>query len=108
VEAWWKVWKRTPDGSQLERQIDSGMEELQNDGTEKRTLERGGSRIERSKDTCTRRRSVGIDELMRCMNNKYKVIRRLVLQLEETVPGSLRIPSKISWIKGHSGLASLS
>ena len=43
---------------------------------------RGGSRIEGSKDACRRHRRVGIGELMRCMDNKYKVISipRLVFQ----------------------------
>ena len=46
-------------------------------------------------------------ELMRCMDNKYKFIPSLVFQLEESVPGSA-YSVKISWIKRHSGLGSLS
>jgi hypothetical protein len=73
VDAWWKVWKKTPD----DRVGHKRMMEQKNEW-----LKRGGSWIERSKDACRRHGRVGIGELMRCMDNKYKVISipRLVFQ----------------------------
>ena len=73
---------------QVERQIDLGMEEQwKNDGTEKRMAQAWWKPDRAVKRHLQTSQKSGINELMRCMDNKYKFIPRLVFQLEETVPG---------------------
>ena len=90
VDAWWKVWKKTPDGPQVERQIESGMEDWWNRKTNGPSVVETGSRGQKTlADVIEESRNRRIDEMHgQQIQGHINPTQDLFFSFEETVPGS--------------------
>ena len=83
---WWGLDGRCGREPQLAHSwSDKSIRAWKNDGTEKRMAQAWWKPDRAVKRHLQTSQKSGINELMRCMDNKYKFIPRLVFQLEETV-----------------------